>query len=226
MLVVYALVDGLKAPPRVRALGKGPLRLVRAGGFTVLVSEVPEGTSLDAGLEALRRYDHIVRAAHRKAEALLPFRFGTTTDSVRTLASSLRPRGRALRQALRRVRGREQLTLRLIGSASQAPATTPREPRSSGAAFLRARAEAERRRRSVPELEPVRAMVADLIRAERAERTEGPGPVRATVFHLVDRGKGRAWLRRVKKAPGLEGDWRLFVSGPAPAWGFGPEEPL
>src|SRR6266849_1030829 len=81
-----------------------------------------------------------------------------------------------LLEALELVRGREQMTLRVFGEA-------PPADRRSGTAYL----ESLRRSRSLPELDPLRAALEPLVRAERTEVHRGP--LLASVYHLIDRGR-------------------------------------
>lgn len=222
-LYLYAIVEGMKAPPRARGVGPGPLHLFRAGGFTLLAGAAPR--LVDPGaLSALERHDRVVRLAHRKAHATLPFRFGTQVETPDEAAVLLRPRRKAVRAALKLVQGRDQLTLRLLGPPALEAKRAAPAPRDSGKAYLAARAQQARKKHAVPELDGVREQVVGLIHAERSERVVGTGPLRATVFHLVDRPAVGAYLRQVKRAPGLPAQWRLFISRPGPAYAFGPEE--
>ena len=70
---------------------------------------------------------------------------------------------------------------------------------------------------TLPELDPLRSALANLV---RAERVEGRSDV-ASVYHLIDRGGAAAYQRAVEgiRLDGL----RVAISGPWPAWSFAPE---
>jgi len=104
------------------------------------------------------------------------------------------------------------MTLRVHGPGAPAPLTGG----GAGARYL----EDRRRARKLPELDPLRAALGSLIRAERLERHSEPGLL-ASVYHLIDRGASSEYQRIAGdfRAEGL----RLLVSGPWPAWSFAPE---
>ena len=93
---------------------------------------------------------------------------------------------------------------------------SPRQDNSDAGDIL----EERRRARKFPELDPLRASLAPLIRAVRVERHSEPGLL-ASVYHLIDRGAS-AEYQRIAEAASLPG-LRLTVSGPWPAWSFAPE---
>ena len=199
-LNVYALSDA-PPPADVRgALGE-PVRAVRTGALFALAGEVEGAPELTA--KALRAHDAAVRRLAEACPALLPVRFG----SVAADGLDFSGREAELLEALELVRGREQMTLRVYGEAR------PPE-RGSGTAYL----ESLRRARAVPELDPLRAVLGPLVRAERTEPHEGG--FLASVYHLIDRGSAPAYLRAVEAAT-LE--VRVAATGPWPAWSFAPE---
>jgi hypothetical protein len=199
LLNLYAITD---APPAVDVRGAtGELvRAIPSAGLFVLAGEVEGAPTLSA--DSLRAHDAAVRRLAHACAALLPVRFGAAVETI-----DLAPRAPELGEALETVRGREQMTLRVYAE--------PRPPeRSSGTAYL----ESLRRARSVPEIDPLRAALAPLIRAERAE-PHGESLV-ASVYHLIDRGRAGDYLRAVSE---VSLDVRVTASGPWPAWSFAPE---
>jgi len=78
-----------------------------------------------------------------------------------------------------------------------------------------------RLRRSAPELEPLSEALAHIVAAERISRHD-TGPLLLTAYHLIPRGKARAYrgiLKRRAAALGL----RAIASGPWPPYAFVPE---
>jgi hypothetical protein len=65
----------------------------------------------------------------------------------------------------------------------------------------------------VPEVEPLRVGLGDLVRDERAERHDRP-PLLATVQHLVPRGSGPRYVEIVQAARDGLRPWRVSVTGP------------
>jgi Gas vesicle synthesis protein GvpL/GvpF len=92
-----------------------------------------------------------------------------------------------------------------------------------GARYLSARREVLQARAAVPEIEPLRAMLHDLVRAERAVRHEAV-PLLASVYHLVARGSARRYRQSVESAAAALAPFRVTVSGPWAAYAFGPGE--
>jgi len=201
LLSVYGLSDAPPAASLTGARGE-PVRAEKIGTLFAVVGEVPEAPSISA--EALRAHDAAVRRIAEACEAFLPARFGSVGESLRGLEG----REEALRQALALVRGREQMTLRVYGDS-------PPAVRSSGTAYL----ESLRASDALNELDPLREALRALVRAERVEtnRTEG---LRASVYHLVDRGGAPAYLEALRS---VSLPVKVAPSGPWPAWSFAPE---
>jgi hypothetical protein len=84
-----------------------------------------------------------------------------------------------------------------------------------GARYLKVRATAERDPEALGSL---RELVAGLVRAERVER--GSGPLVATVYHLVERGRTRAYASAVRRVASRIAPIRVTVSGPWPPYAF------
>lgn len=149
-------------------------------------------------------------AALAKLEAqgleFLPARFGTIVSSEQDLERLLAPLVKPLTKALALTRGRHQMTVRVRGTRAAAP-------RTSGRAFLAARA----RQARVADADPVRKAVAGLVAAEQTGTARAP--YTGAVYHLVDDshiGDYMAAIQRVqRRVPG-----RFVVSGPMPPYAF------
>lgn len=221
MLYVYALLAEAPGATLGRGLGGERLHLVEMEGVRVVAGTLPAVPR--PSLPALRRHDAVVRRLAKVTDAVLPVRFGTALTGRAALARALAGQGPALRRALRVVRGREQMTLRVFG----VPAPSPR-PRAvpdgrPGTRYLAARLAAAVHRTTVPELRMLRRRLAPLVRAERVERHDAP-PLLATVYHLVDRGRSAEYLATLDRAVAAPGHRvRVRASGPWPAYGFVPE---
>jgi hypothetical protein len=224
-LYVYAV---LESGARVAGTGLAdePLRLVVCGDLAAAVGEMADTPAVDA--RALRAHDAVVRALAQSADALLPARFGCFVKDDIALRDALQPRARELGEALRLVRGCEQMTVRVYGTdTSTPPAGDPAMDESAGGArpgtdYLVSRQRERRRAREVPELDPVRPALSTLVREERAQRHRTP-PLLASVYHLIERGQAAVYQETLTRAAASLGDVRVSASGPWPPYAFAPE---
>ena len=205
---VYALAMG-PVPARLRVPGRS-IRILRVGPIAVLAG-APHEIPLE---KALRDQHSIVLELARRFDPILPVRFGARMTAAR-IAEVVSPSVDVLAAALARVRGRQQLTLRLTG-----PPAAPGQPPASGAEYLARRIES----RTFPaEALPVRNAVSRFVIDERVQA--GRGGVRLTVFHLVERDDVTAYIRAATGASADIEPWRVSVSGPWPPFAFAPELP-
>lgn len=219
-LYVYAIADGRigLTLDNLRGVAGEPLRFVASGDGSACAiagdftrDDTCEGDAVDfkAGppaltAEALRAQDALVRELAARADALLPARFGARfadEQAVRQTLDDLAPR---LDRALTRVRGREQMTIRLfddrstsidaasasvergspspsVEEASAAPASADAANEEEGDAlpgpgtrYMRRRAAEERRLPAA--IEALRAALADAVDDERIERSQSVEP--------------------------------------------------
>jgi Gas vesicle synthesis protein GvpL/GvpF len=217
---LYALLRG--RPESVCGTGvcAEPLRLVVVGDVLALVGDVssmPEVTAM-----TLRAQDALLRRLATEVEAVLPARFGTLLHDDAALTDALAQRGARLADALRRVAGCEQMTLRVWGEGpAPLPARAGEPPGAGpGTRYLEGRRHARAVAHSVPEVEPLRQRLGDLVRAERAERHDRP-PLLATVQHLVPRGAGGRYVAVVDDCRAGLRPCRVSVTGPWLPYAFG-----
>lgn len=220
MLYVYAISD-TRPRPAGRGLAGEPLRVVESRGLVVIAGEMEAAPAPHP--ESVRAHDAVVRRLARRCPALLPARFGWTSTAAE-LRANLAPHRRDLLRALAEVRGCVQMTVRLFGDtpASKPPrAARRRRGTADGTAYMLERAEAIRASESLPELDPLRARLAGLLRGERQER-HGTAGLIGTAYHLVERARLGAYRARLRRAaPALE-PLRVQVSGPWAPYAFGP----
>jgi hypothetical protein len=208
---VYALTAG-RVPQRFRARGRS-VRVMFVGPVGVIVgahraANTPTET-------ALREQHAVVLSLADQIDPILPARFGSRMTAER-LEDAIRPSIPVLMEALEHVRGRRQMTIRLIGPAeSLEPEPAPR----TGTAYLARRRAAARR---IPSrAAPLRAAVERYIVDERVQ--QGRGGIHATIFHLIARRDVSAYERAIRQiGPAIE-PWRAAMSGPWPAFAFAPE---
>lgn len=230
MLWVYALTAGGARLPPLSGARRERLRLVRAGRVAAIVGAHRRPPR--AAADELRRFDHVVRRLAGALPAILPVRFGSCFDTVDELAFVLSSRQAALRRALAHVRGRVQMTVRIVsgrragrhsgvgtdggaarigGAGRMSRDALP----SSGTAYLKMRAHEAALAHQVPGFDPVRAAVRRWVREERVERRAAV----TTVFHLVPRRSAGAYRRAIERALAAE-SLKAAVSGPWPPYAF------
>ena len=231
-MCVYALVS--PAPMRVRITGMSGerLRIVRVDRIGAVVGEVRRAPV--ASVRHLRQYAAVIDAIGSRVPAILPARFGTTVRDDDELTDILHSRRAALRQRLRIVRARAQMTIRLLrplgsrlgsdpgdvpygGQTPVMPRTgvRPRYGATQGTRYLRLKMAAAAALRVVPAFDPIRAAVKPYVKEERVEKRGGI----VTINHLIPRIAADTYRDAVRRAAGEQGV-RLIVSGPWPPYAF------
>jgi hypothetical protein len=134
----------------------------------------------------------------------------------------LQSRSDTLRPRLSVVRGRTQMTIRVVleleGSDpgdDPSPGSDPSDESTQGTQYLHRRAAAAARAREVPGFEPIRTAVAPWVKDERVDRRAGV----ATVHHLIPRSAVSPYRTAVGRAAARAG-LRVIVSGPFPPYAF------
>lgn len=211
-LYLYVFVESAADIPAMEGILRERLRMVRCGELLVVTGEIETTPTITP--ETLAAQDAVVRRLGEQAEAILPVRFGETVRDEEELCKLLKPRAASLLQALERVRGCEQMTLRVFGSPDPPPPEPP-EDTGPGTRYLEAKRREIERTRSLPEIEPLLDRLHPLVRAERIERKE-QGKLLGTVYHLVRREDVPAYRDNLK------GEGRVTLSGPFPPYAFAP----
>jgi len=246
---VYAIADAPVPLADLRGVCGESLRIVASGnGAAHAIAGDVEGPQPALTVETLRAQDVLVRDLAARADALLPSRFGSSFADERRLRQTLDELTPRLERALARVRGREQMTIRLfrdtpLPAAEQAvdvddvddndatdnrdagpgPGAGPGQGEGPGTRYMRRRA-AEGRQLPA-EAEVLRGGVADVIEGERVERGQSSSaPVIGSIHHLIPRGSADAYRARLDQAVAspvfAASGIRLRVSGPSPAYAF------
>jgi hypothetical protein len=231
---LYAVLGSRPRGRLGRGLSGEPLTVLEGPGLWAVTGAMKEPPHV--AITTLRGHDAVVRALAVRVDALLPARFGSF-HARDDLLSSLERHRAELGQALAVVDGCEQMTLRLYLSTRGGHAARHASPQRQrlrpapgsgpGARYLMRRRLLARRAREVPELAPLRAALGALVRAERAERTaarQAPGAqLVASVYHLIPRGKARAYGAIVEAEAAVVRPYSVALSGPSPAYAFAPE---
>jgi hypothetical protein len=216
LLYVYAILSGVPRTALGRGIAGEPLRALRAGSVIAVVARVAAPVQLSP--VTLRAHDRIVRRIGALVPGILPVRFGTHVTDAADLAALLHPHRERLSAALTLVTGREQMTIRVFGRHRHTPSR--RAPRtrtgpSAGTRYLRDRARAF----EVPEAKPVLSAVRPLVKSERVQPHDAGG-LRASIYHLIDRGQAKPYIARATRAASSLQDVRVSVSGPSPPYAF------
>ena len=225
ILCVYALVSSSRPVQRLTGIAGEPLRAILFDRVIAVIGYVRRRPAASA--RNLRQYAAVVESIAARVPAILPVRFGTTFDDLEELTLVLRSRGSALRRRVRAVRGRTQMTIRLVGSdpvngpsRGQTPVTSrtgvrPRNRATQGTQYLQERLTMLRTAREVPELVSIRPAIRRFVKDERVERRSGV----ATVHHLIPRAMAERYRAAVTGAA-AESGVRLIVSGPFAPYAF------
>ena len=209
-LYVYAL---LAAP--VAAPARSGIAIEPVGGLFAAVAHPPASSAVTEA--ALRRQHRVVIRLNDAADGVLPVRFGTVLPR-HELERIVGIRRAVLRGALRRIRGRRQMTVRVHGPAAEGLASIDRR---TGAAYLRELAASSRPLLSKP-ANAIRRAVRPLAKDERIER--GRAPVAVVVHHLIPRRGLDRYIRAIEQVMSTLDDAPVVeVAGPFPAFAFVPD---
>ncbi len=216
MIYLHALVGELSSLKGLKGHG-GRLRLMDEGKLLAVAEERPDIPPGDTA--HLLAQDELLRELRKRSPSVLPFRYGTVLADADDVRAQLSRQKKELAKALKLVTGCVQMTVTIEGDRIPEPPAAPKAARS-GRAYLEARRSELAFEKTAPELKPLASRLHALVREERVRRV-GKLPVLAKVFHLIPEEQIGAYGELFKKAslPGV----RLKVTGPHPAYAFGPE---
>jgi hypothetical protein len=213
-LYVFALTR--EACPPFQSAGHA-VEFVRAGDVYAAVERAVRPPSVSE--PALRRQHDVIAALTARVDAVLPARFGAFVDGPELEAIVTRRRD-VITEALQLVRGRKQMTSRLLGSESGAETGGPGTAvaAESGTAYMESRR--QRHARPAP-LSAVAEAVRDLVAAERFE--VGRGRTIATLYHLIDARDVKAYRDALVTVQVRTEDGTLTLTGPWAPFAFAPD---
>jgi Gas vesicle synthesis protein GvpL/GvpF len=210
---VYGFVD---APGRPMRIAQHRVEILSIAGVAVAVERLDAPPA--ASEAALRTQHAIVERLRRAFEAVLPARFGSFVP-IEELRQIIRMRRVELRKALRLVRGRVQMTVRIVTAPAVDAALHAEKTALSGTAYLNARRAALLGPRP-PLAAAVSAAVSALVHDERMDADAAHG--RTALFHIIDRGDTRRYRASVGRVPVPDGEG-VAVTGPYAPFAFAPE---
>jgi hypothetical protein len=191
VIELYAITDADGPVPE-----RPPLRLVESGSLAAVCAPAEER---ELSAEALWRHEELVESLMEERD-LLPVRYGTRVRDEEEAARALAEREAELIEALDRVRGAVELSVRVVGD---------RPPATSGTEFIRGRAE----------------VAALHERLSQAARDSARRPARAAGellrgAYLVDRGATDEFVALVERLQAEHPDLRVLCTGPWPPYSF------
>lgn len=222
---VYCLVSASHEPPVDTPCGLdgAPVRAVHAGRIIAWASDVADRRPAPT-LERVRAHDAVVRRA-LDGETPLPARFGQTFADDTAVAERVREREQALLDALDRVRGMVEMTVRVrLDVVGRDPLPIDRAEGLRGHEYLaqlRERQRAERAWRDAADGVQSRVSTAVSALASGETSVAVSGPERwLSISHLVARDAVTQYRAVLETLSVSDPALRLAVSGPWAPYSF------
>jgi hypothetical protein len=217
VLYVYALVDADGRGPRPTGTGHdGAALCVVARGDVAAICSRHEHLDLPVDREHLWRHERVAEAL-MDDHAVLPVRFGTTVADDDALAAMLDERQDEFRGALERVRGRVEISVKVVWTPPEPPADDADAAAAPGRAYLLGRLETRNAAVALADAIHERLM-AHAVDARR-EVLVTPRLLLSAAY-LVDRGGVDAFLAASDDAARRHPELELVCVGPWPPHTF------
>jgi Gas vesicle synthesis protein GvpL/GvpF len=202
VIEIYAVTD------EVPGAANG-LRPVSSAGLVALCAPVVDE---EVSPDVLWRREEVIEDLMEQCD-LLPARFGTRLADEAAVAQALAERRDELLEALDRVRGAVELSLRVLGDAPEPDEDPPR----SGTDYLRAKA-----RRATAEIETAGGVHRPLARLARASTQRAGRGAREMLraAYLVDRRAVPQFVESVGAMQDANPHLQLLCTGPWPPYSF------
>jgi len=208
VIELYAITDN-PGPPLPELAPE--LRLVPFDGLAAVCTPASKA---EVSPQTLWHHEEVVEALMADRD-LLPVRYGTRLDDEAEVARAMEGRSEELAAALDRVRGAVELSVRVMAAAAT---PSPPDPvaTTSGAEYLRLRAQAEASREDAAGAlyEPLAA----LARESAQGRPRPPELFRAA--YLVERGAVDSFVAEVGRLQGESPGLAVLCTGPWPPYSF------
>jgi hypothetical protein len=223
-LYVYAIVDQPDLDlPAVRGIGDAAISGLRVGDLMAVVSLITGAVPLSR--DNLLGHERVIEAL-MEARAVLPARFGTTTDRAERLQKTLETNGVGYGSNLDRVRGRVEIALRVgWDPAADEPVARPRAADvADGRGYMQAlleRAKGSQRRRDDAEDLAARLTAGLVELADAAVEKVLPTPqLLLKAAYLVRREHVPEIRRRIEALRAAHPALAILATGPWPAYSF------
>lgn len=218
ILYLYALADHRFEVRGITGVEGEPLELLETPSALIAAGWLARAPVLDH--DTLAAQDLVVRALHERAEALLPMRFGAVMPDTDAARRALDVIHAILPDRFELVRGREQMTLRVLEDRDEGREGSEGHEggegiEGPGTRYLLGRAGRTPPRGVVPLLDALRPVA----HATRVEPGRIVG-VLATVYQLIDKGSAAAYSQAVASAAARHAALSVRITGPAPPYAF------
>jgi hypothetical protein len=223
---VYCVTAGIDALPHpLRGIAGGEVRLLKAGDFSVVVSDFA-GEKAPVNRENVVAHAAVVQSALEHTTPL-PFRFGVVVTQAQ-LESFVTARHDALKARLDLVRGCVEMSVKVISSAHNGEPRLEQQTTTLGDKpgtmfLLEKRREllgSEARAAEAQQIASwLQMQVGEVVRETRIETNLTDKLLLAT-SHLVERGVVEQYRTRLKSARLERPELNFLVSGPWPPYSF------
>lgn len=220
MIYVYAILEACPTDVGdMRGIEGQPVRFVGRGALAAACSRhetAPIAPTAQNVLEHERVVEQLVRRA-----VLLPARFATTFESEAAVQDLLWRHLAELTEALDRVRGCDELGVRVMRPPRAQPNDQGPMPQSGREYLLRRAAEERTDAQFEREAETIHDRLSRLARGSTCRLLKTPASVLSGAY-LVARGDTDRFRQTVHQLAGQSPDLRLLCTGPWPAYNFAP----
>jgi hypothetical protein len=217
MLHLYGIVES-----QDQCVGTGldgePLVAIPCGDVVAIASQHTEPLDSTPAEEALWEHEGVLETL-LESGSVLPVRFGVRFPDREALRANVEPRSPRFATALAQVRGKVELSVRLLALGAENPPAAP-EDAGPGARYLLGRL--EERRDAARKLDVVRSRLGPLAVAERSQLLPRPGTAASAAF-LVDRPALEHFQREACALGRDLEDVALVCTGPWPPYNFADE---
>lgn len=222
MLHLYGIVELELACAGVGVDGK-PLLRVECGDVAAVASEHAPSFDTTPAEERLWEHEDVLEALLEKGP-ILPVRFGVHFADREALRAEVQPRSAELAVALARVRGRVELSVRLLTAEDEQRLSADAVDANAGPGTRYLHGRLERRRDASRKLEAVRTRLAPRAVAERSHLLPRAGTLASAAF-LVDHAAVDRFRQEAHDLERELEDVVLVCTGPWPPYNF-VDEPL
>lgn len=219
MIYVYAILEGnLVDAGDSRGIDGQPVWFVRRGNLTVACTR-HEIARIAPTAQNVLGHERVVEQFMR--HAVLPARFATTFESERALLDLLARHEPELIAALDRVRGCDELGVRVLRPSESEHHDDLPSPQSGREYLLRRSAQERNGADFERRAQALHERLSTLARASTCRLLKTPASILSGAYLVAREDTGR--FREAVNQLGLEnGDFRLLCTGPWPAYNFAP----
>jgi Gas vesicle synthesis protein GvpL/GvpF len=215
VLYLYALSEHPTVVPALNGVDDTPLSVERLDAIDAVVGVV-ERERMEPSEAAILAHARVVDELAAANAAVLPARFGRGYADADALRSAVSERSAALEGALERVRGCQELGLRVLARKDEAP-----RPDGNGREYMRARLQARLQAERLAD--ELHAPLAALARAETHSVGATPELLLSAAY-LVPRDAVDGFRTKLEELGREHPELTLACTGPWPAYSFATAE--